>query len=321
MVHIRTMRLAGIMVAISLSILTLPVQAFEDYCTLPKTNYPIVYCTNDASIFFAMDNNHDPKAFLNSQGEVIIDLQIYDDIDFSGMRGGIFPVLKDGKVGYMSSEGLIVVPTIYDKVINNEHPQDEYWAKTVSDKRIIVSKNGKYGVIDIANKVIVPFDNPYNYITDYHEGRAAVRDKNGKWGFIDVDGVEVIAPQYDSLYDHERGYYGFWEGLVGVKNGKKWGFITDSGKVAVPFIYDAVQPFSEGLAGVLKDGNWGFINGANETVIPFQFSDTNAIRTDMNHVKADYFYFFYDEAKVAPINNKSVCIDRSGQQVDCYYHL
>ena len=49
--------------------------------------------------------------------------------------------------------------------------------------------------------------------------------QNGKWGFIDKTGKIVINPQFD-----EVDYFGFIEGLCGVKIGDKRGFIDKTGK-------------------------------------------------------------------------------------------
>ena len=311
-------RLLTCVTAFGLSAIVLPAQAaYEDDCKPPKTNYAEVSCTDVSSLFMAYNQDYQPQALLNQQGKLIASLKGYQAVDAWDLKSGYFAVQKNGKVGYMNTQGKLVIPTIYDDLQDPDDKYDETWANSVVSNRIVVAKNGKYGVIDTNNKTIVPFNNKYEYIDSFSEGMAAVQSKAGKWGFINLDGKEVIAPQFDGLDGSLGGYYGFNEGLVGVYNGKKWGFITKTGKVAVPFIYDEIRPFSEGLAGVLKGDKWGFINGANKTIIPFQYSDSNVQRLGVNYLGATYFNFIDGQATVATINDNDICINKSNKKVTC----
>lgn len=67
----------------------------------------------------------------------------------------------------------------------------------------------------------------------------------------------------------------------------------------------------------LKNGKWGFINGANKTIIPFKYSDKNIERYSVNYMGANYFVFNEGVAEVATINDKTVCINKSGKSVAC----
>ena len=310
-------RLLPLTTAIAFASIALPAQAYDDECKPPKTSYAQVYCTDDDKLFVAHNKDYQPQALINKQGKVLANLKGYENVDQWSMQSGYFAVQKNGKVGYMTTQGKLVVPTIYDDLQDPDDKYDETWANSVRDGRIIVRKNGKFGIIDTANKVILPFNNKYDYIDEFSEGMAAVASKAGKWGFINLNGKEVIATQYDYLNGNFGGYYGFTEGLVSVAKDKKWGFITKTGKVAVPFIYDEARPFSEGLAGVLKNGNWGFIDGANKTVIPFQYADKNVERYSVNYMAADHFNFYDGKAIIGSYNGEYVCINKAAKKVAC----
>ena len=303
--------------ATSIAMFAMPANAFDDDCKPPKTRYSKVSCSSDNAIFIAYNNDYQIQALLNTNGKVVADLRGYDDIDSWNIHEGVFAVLKNDKVGYMNSKGQLVVPAIYDNLRDPDDKYDETWANPAKDGRIVVGKNGKFGIIDLNNKVILPFNNRYAYIDAYNEGMAAVRSRNNKWGFIDKNGVEVVAPQYDDIDGNFGGIYGFSQGLVGVAKGEKWGFITKTGKVAVPFVYDEIRPFREQLAGVRKGNKWGFINGANKTVIPFKYADANVERYSVNYMGATYFNFIDGQAIVATINNQDICINKSDQRVTC----
>ena len=310
-------RLLPLTTAIALASIALPAQAYDDECKPPKTSYSSVGCTDAKGIFIADGKDYNPVAIINAQGKTIANLKGYENIDRWNMASGVFAVQKNGKVGYMTTQGKLVVPTIYDEIGDPGNKYSETWANPVSDGRIVVRKNNKYAVIDTANKVILPFNNKYAMIDSFSEGMAPVRNSNHKWGLINKDGKEVVAPQYDALNGNFSGNYGFSEGLLGVAKNEKWGYITKTGTVAVPLSYDEIRPFSEGLAGVLKKGKWGFIDGANKTVIPFQFADKNVGRYSSNYMAADHFNFYDGKAIIGSQNGEYVCINKAAKKVAC----
>ena len=69
--------------------------------------------------------------------------------------------------------------------------------------------------------------------------------------------------------------YHFSGNMLAVKENGKWGYVDNTGTMAVPLIYDEAKPFGDnGLAAVKKDGLWGFINTAGEEVVNFVYEDT-----------------------------------------------
>ncbi|MCC3344407.1 WG repeat-containing protein [Psychrobacter sanguinis] len=312
-----TTKLIPLVTVIGIACFALPAQAnYEDDCKPPKTSYPQVDCTTDGNYFIAKDKNYSYQALLNKQGKAVASLKGYDSVSWT-VSDGVLAVMKNDKVGYINTQGKLVVPAIYDNLIDPDDKYDETWSHDASEGRIVVAKNGKYGIIDTSNKVILPFTSKYSFIDGVKGGMALVQSQSGKYGFVDKNGKEVIPPKYQGTSGHFGGYYGFQQGLAGMYDGKKWGYITKSGKVAVPFIYDEIRPFSEGVAGVLKNGKWGFIDGSNKTVIPFQFSDKNVARYSVNYMGANYFVFDNGIAEVAMINDKEICINKSGKSVAC----
>jgi hypothetical protein len=66
--------------------------------------------------------------------------------------------------------------------------------QNVSEDLIAVCKGGKWGFIDLSNRVIIPII--YTESMSFSEGYAQIRMKN-KWGYIDKQGKVVIYPDYD----------------------------------------------------------------------------------------------------------------------------
>jgi len=71
--------------------------------------------------------------------------------------------------------------------------------------------------------------------------------RSGKMDFCIWDGAEA-----------------FSEGLARVKKDGKWGFIDQSGKTLIPFIYEDATSVYDGLAWVKQEGFWGVLQVFDE---------------------------------------------------------
>lgn len=191
----------------------------------------------------------------------------------------------------------------------------------------IVQLNGKYGIVDSKEKIILPIE--YDKIENFKNGLAkviknreiclinfegkkvldyeytdssfrfiysqkiaSVKNNSGKYGFINQDNTLVIEPKYDEKMM-------FSEGLCRVKIGKKYGYINIKGQEVIPPIYeDASYRFKNGLAYIIKDNKAGYIDTKGTIVIPFQFDKA--------------YDFNYGLAKVEK-DGKLGLIDRTGK--------
>lgn len=95
----------------------------------------------------------------------------------------------------------------------------------------VVSKDGKYGLINEDGEVVVPiqFEKVSNFIGEY----ARVQVGN-KIGFVDKSGKVVIAPKYDRIY-------GFNGEYAKIELDGKVGLIDKQAKEVIAPIYDAVN--------------------------------------------------------------------------------
>ena len=69
-----------------------------------------------------------------------------------------------------------------------------------------------------------------------------------------------------------------------------WGFVNENGKVAVPAIYDWVEPFNEGLALVGKGGKMGFIDKSGNVVVPIRYESAELFLGGLAVVEKDDLY-------------------------------
>ncbi|MDR1645996.1 MAG: WG repeat-containing protein [Tannerellaceae bacterium] len=139
----------------------------------------------------------------------------------------------------------------------------------------------------------------YEGISAFTEGISAVQS-GGKWGYATDRGKEILAPAYDVVYPFSEGlgviasadhsliaiadrqgqltpvreklkidsrFATFNDGLLLVSNGKKWGYLNASGKMAIDCKYISAQPFSEGLGAVLLNEYWFYIGTNGATMV------------------------------------------------------
>ena len=150
-----------------------------------------------------------------------------------------------------------------------------------------VSKNHKYGFVDIKGKVIVPLK--YDDALSFSEGMAAV-GIGGKWGFVDSTGKEVIPLEYTEALS-------FVEGLAVVGKGDVYGFIDKNGKMVISQEYTNAKSFAQGIAPVCNRKNrWGYIDKSGKEVIGFQFQYADAFKDELARVMKEGKWFTIDKS-------------------------
>lgn len=184
------------------------------------------------------------------------------------IRGGLFPMARGGKSGFLNSKGEEVIAPIYD--------YNEDWADGGEDPlpmyhydgKFLVSRDEKWGLVDSADKVIIPFEYYYYsrigskgtvYLTR-EDGSAKVYDCSGRLRhssfpsiFGDPDAA-LIPFSKESSDDNESYIY-------------KYGYVDRDGNVVIPAIYDAAWEFDQGKALVKKDGAWHIIDTKGRIVV------------------------------------------------------
>jgi antitoxin component YwqK of YwqJK toxin-antitoxin module len=170
-----------------------------------------------------------------------------------------------------------------------------------------VKLNGKWGVIDRDEKVVIPFR--YDYMHSFgktYKGLAWVK-MNEKEGLIDKTGREIIPVKYDEIATASLG--GMYEplkyvGLVSVKYNGKWGALTLNGEEAIPVKYDDIGSGRSGMVPAEINKKWGVLDLNGKVIIPFKY---------------DYTYFdpFSDikDLIFVHLNHKKGVIDKTGRTI------
>jgi hypothetical protein len=216
----------------------------------------------------------------------------------------LYPVVVDGKLGYINGQGEMIIP-----------PQFEDWPFSQFSEGLApvsVGVGEKFGYIDMTGAMVI--QPRFDGAVPFSDGLAAVVGDNGLWGFIDKTGAVVVPIQYDQCpgpfseglctvmvderlkggklqneYIDKTGTVvigpfewstSFSEGLAAVGFGEddavKWGFIDRTGAVVIQPQFDQVRDFSEGLAAVgfpadNDSAKWGFIDRTGALVIEPRF--------------------------------------------------
>jgi hypothetical protein len=147
---------------------------------------------------------------------------------------------------------------------------------------LVVVRNGKYGYIDHAGRIII--QPQFIWAEDFGQGRGSVY-VCGRYASIDASGT---------LYPLRIALEGELERQE--RNGK-FGFVDASGQFKIPPAFDDALWFSEGLAAVRQQDKWGFINTNGDLVIHPQF---------------DAAFYFNDGVGVVENKSKFAVINRAG---------
>lgn len=186
-------------------------------------------------------------------------------------RPGLFHVVKDGRSGFINSQGRIAIPARFDD------------AADFHEGLARVSEGGKLGFINLAGEVV--WRASFDSVGDFSEGLATVEvgwktnptigltTEMGQWGFVDKTGRLAIPLNFTRAGS-------FSEGLAAVQMGKSFGdlsgFIDHAGRVVFEFPFDVSWGFHEGLALVRsKDGTF-FLDKTGKKLHTPQIDDYQA---------------------------------------------
>lgn len=189
----------------------------------------------------------------------------------------VFPVVVDGKTGFIDQHGKLVIPARYEIMVSYANRQ---WHPVPAS--LLTEPNSDYDEFT-DNQYVIGFPlfaNGFCHIV-----------KDDLVGYVREDGRVVIEPRF-----REAG--GFLNGVASVidRDGENC-LIDTSGKSIIKGFQDCKE-FREGLAPIRIGEKWGYVNLAGEYVLQPQY--------------AEAFRFSAGRAKVRDTKGPQWQIDRTG---------
>ncbi|WP_144029022.1 WG repeat-containing protein [Paenibacillus rigui] len=226
----------------------------------------------------------------------------------------LYPVVKDGKYGYMDQKGKLRIPMQYSSALDFKEGLALVWnpvvngwsyidmkgneviparfndAEPFSEGRAAVKitsgpKDTRQGYIDRDGKLIDMPDILYG--SSFSEGMAAVAvegmNSQGSaylYGYMNKQGQMVIKPQFDFAYPFS------WH-MARVEYNGKAGFIQQDGSIAIPIEFDDARDFYQGTAAVKVGDRWGYLWSAGSWHIQPQYEEAGDFSEDLAAVRKD----------------------------------
>jgi len=183
----------------------------------------------------------------------LYDLYFYTSTVHLDMDGKYLTVIHKGKPSAISNVkyGL---RNIGDKTI---FPTEYDYIGQISDKLLLVKKDGQAGLSDTSGKFIIPLE--YRDIDIASWGYFWLKGTNNLIGLTDSIGQIIYTPKFEKISNILNGQFTF-------ENDKKIGVASVSGKIIIPNIYDKVtienadQPPSRRWFKVTRNRLTSFIN-------------------------------------------------------------
>ncbi len=192
----------------------------------------------------------------------------------------LYLVMVNGRYGYIDATGKLVFET-QNAVYNVRDYAEGYAVIAVKPpKGEKPGTQGKWGYIDVNGELA--FKAEYDYCQSFSEGFAAVR-MNGNWAYIDKMGKLLTGFDFYSAGDGAEMV--FSEGRAAIRlfatpikrYYAKYGYIDNTGRLAIDPQFDMAFPFSDGIARVMVEerigkGRYGYIDKAGKVIVAPQYT-------------------------------------------------
>ncbi|MBC9934227.1 WG repeat-containing protein [Chitinophaga qingshengii] len=253
---------------------------------------------------FARIATKEKSWYINTAGEKVFDKiessfppvdSISNEHIFSSNTHSMMIVRNNGKYGLVDDRGKWVLKPEYDKL---ELQNNIY---------LNLYKQGKMTYADTWGKLLLPLQFEKVGILDDH--RFDVKQQ-GKWGIYDATQGKLVIPAIYDEFDYCGGC-GLKSDYVYAKKGGKWGIVSSSGEVLIPFAfehkhsmmrsdewvcsftqqgkevvvniplkkvyaaptYSQMEVIGEGVLKAKKNGRFGLINVKGEQVLDFIYDN------------------------------------------------
>lgn len=172
---------------------------------------------------------------------------------------------EDGKAGLKDSKGNVVLPCVYDKIL--DYDDDGY---------IRVLKGKVYGTVDFNCKEVIPHSLGLTHLGVFHKGTARAC-KDDVWGLVDEKGNTAGEFKYCLMGPHRKWGYTVTalDGLQG-RMDEQGNFTPTKESIAAVKAskYEKVFLFHNGIAPALtKEGKWILLDKNYDRANSYEYKD------------------------------------------------
>lgn len=142
------------------------------------------------------------------------------------------------------------------------------------DNVLRVQKDGKYGLIDLQGKEVLPCE--YENITVIAGIKNSIKvQKDGKYGLVTTEGTTILEPIYNDILNFGDDYK---NGYIVINIDKKYGVVDYLGKVLLEAKYEKVeQIYGKELFVITEASKQKVINAAGEVQLESGFDSIKQI--------------------------------------------
>lgn len=240
-----------------------------------QTLLPPQYKSIEANSPTRINVQHYPEwTILNSQNEILKTMN-YDDISPLGQN--YYKIKAEERQGVINSHDEMRVPLREWQIINLKYDLITFYL------------NGKYGVLDLTGKTIIPAQ--YDHVELHKDYIIASRVilSEIRYSLFNKKGELISKDRYTEILQGN-------EDIFPVKHKEKWGFINNRGEEVIICKFDSVLSFAQGKAKVYYLGGCGIIDQKGSWLIKPFYEDLNEVQGNNTYLYSKgHTYTFIDE--------------------------
>lgn len=219
---------------------------------------------------FIIAVNEDGKyGVINISNDILLNFE-YDHISNVYKTNDYFKINKYNQFGLLATaDAEIVIPMEYDGI---EYP---------GNKLAVALKEGQMGLIDVRNKVVVPFI--YDHIMYNDDGFIVFKDE--LQGFLNKEGKVILPVKYVNILEIKDG---FITAIISDENDENKYVVYDiNGKVIVPPIYDYIDYYATDKYMLIKKGWYTYL--IDKTTREQVLENSKLHFTDVKYINDKYY--------------------------------
>lgn len=170
-----------------------------------------------------------------------------------------FKITKDGKVGIADNKGNVLITPSYAEITSLD--------KDKSQGFIVKNSDGKYGIVDTANKQVL--ETKYDTVEKIYRNDYYVVTENGKQEVVKKAGDKVLSGNYDKI---EAILQNPENGII-YKQKEKYGIMNLSGDVVIKPEYEKLKEGASGSIIAKKDSKYGIIDLQGNQKVEFKYQN------------------------------------------------